>query len=94
MDFLTSFLPRAVQDLLTTLAGILVAHGYVTADQSQSFIGATFFLVMLVINYFIAKYRKNKAAVAGGLAVAAQTSDVPTNRMVVQSIVKTAKVVK
>lgn len=94
LDFLKSFLPRAVQDIVTAGVGYLAAHGYVTADQTQSLIGSVFFIVMLIVNRLIANQRKTDAAIAGGLAVANQTSEVPSNKTVVSAIVKNAGVVK
>lgn len=66
-DILKAFAPRAVQDIITAIAGVLVSHGVVTADQEQSFIGAAFFLAMLVVNYLIANKRKADAAQIGAL---------------------------
>lgn len=60
-----SFAPRVVQDLITSLVALLAAHGYITADQTQSTIGSLFFLGMLVVNYFIAQHRKANAAQTG-----------------------------
>ena len=71
LDTLKVFLPRAVQDILTGLASILAAHGYINSSQEEQFIGAGFFLVMLVVNYFIAQSRKAAAATAGAAAVGA-----------------------
>lgn len=68
-DLLKSFLPRVVQDILTSAAAILASHGVIAADQEQQFIGATFFLAMLIINYFVAMSRKANAAQAGAAAV-------------------------
>lgn len=68
-DILKSFLPRAVQDLITAGVSCLAVHGYVTADQTQSLIGSLFFIVMLIANYFIAQARKENAAAAGANTV-------------------------
>lgn len=66
LDMLKTFLPRAVQDILTGLASVLFAHGFLPdAASEEKFIGSTFFLSMLVINYFITQSRKGKAAIAG-----------------------------
>jgi hypothetical protein len=66
-----SFAPRAIQDLITSIAGILVAHGFMTADQTQGFIGSAFFLAMLIVNYFIAQHRKANAAQVGAAVAGA-----------------------
>lgn len=70
-DMLKGFVPRAVQDLITSAAALLVAHGYITSSQEQGFIGSAFFLVMLAVNYFIAQSRKT-AAVKDGAMYAGQ----------------------
>lgn len=69
-----NFLPRVVQDLLTSAAALLVAHGYITSSQEQGFIGSGFFLVMLVANYMIGQNRKVNAASAGASAVGGSLS--------------------
>ena len=75
LDILKSFAPRAVQDLITTAAALLAAHGYITPGaQEQRFIGASFFLVMLIVNYIIGQNRKADAAHAGANAVGASIS--------------------
>lgn len=94
LNFIKSFLPHAVQDIVTALVTFLAAHGYITADQTQATIGSLFFLVMVVANYFVAQSRKAKAAQAGGMAVAAQSADIPTSAPVVAQIIANAKVVK
>lgn len=72
-----SFAPRVVQDLITSLVALLAAHGYITADQTQSTIGSLFFLAMLIVNYFIGQKRKADAAVAGAASTGAVlTTDV------------------
>jgi hypothetical protein len=63
-----NFLPRALQDVITTAVSLLAAHGYITQNDVQSTIGSLFFLGMLVVNYFIAQNRKSTAAVAGAAA--------------------------
>lgn len=70
-DILKTFAPRAVQDLITAAAGIMVAHGYISASQEEGFIGSAFFLAMLVVNYFIAQNRRANAAIAGANAAGA-----------------------
>lgn len=92
--FIKTLAPRLVQDLVTALAGYLAAHGYITADQTQSLIGAAFFIVMLIVNRIIGDNRKEKAAQAGGLAVAAASNDIPTSPAVVRSIIATAGITK
>lgn len=47
---LKSISKSVVQDIATAGAGWLSVHGYLHADQTQSFIGATFFLGMLAVN--------------------------------------------
>jgi hypothetical protein len=71
---LKNFLPRIVQDILTSGAAVLVAHGYITTDQQQGLIGSAFFIAMLIINYVISQNRKANAAHAGANAVGASIS--------------------
>ena len=75
---LKNFLPRIVQDLVTSAAAILAAHGYIAASQEQAFIGSAFFLVMLAINYMLHTNRKADAATAGanaaGGAISSETA--------------------
>lgn len=66
---LKNFLPRIVQDLVTSAVAILAAHGYITQSQEQATIGSAFFLAMLVINYVLHTNRKADAAAAGAVAV-------------------------
>ena len=68
-DLLKSLLPRVIQDLLTSGAAVLVAHGYLMASQSEAFVGSAFFLIMLVVNYSISQGRKADAATSGAAAV-------------------------
>lgn len=49
-DILKSLAPRIVQDLITSLAVFLASQGWITNAQQEEFIGAAFFLVMLVVN--------------------------------------------
>lgn len=65
---LTSLAPRIVQDLITSAAAVLTAHGYLIADDQQKFIGAAFFLVMLVVNYVLHLAHGADAAAAGANA--------------------------
>ena len=73
---ITSMLPRIVQDLITSAAAILTAHGFLAADgsQTQGFIGAGFFLVMLIINYGLHLDHGATAATAGAASVGAVIS--------------------
>jgi hypothetical protein len=68
---LTSLLPRIVQDLITSAAAVLTAHGFLAADgsQTQGFIGAAFFLVMLAFNYMLHLNHGATAATNGAAAV-------------------------
>jgi hypothetical protein len=90
-DLIKNMLPRVVQDLVTSAAALLVAHGFINADQTQGFIGSAFFIAMLIVNYFIANSRKAAAAQAGGMAVAAVSNDIPTSPTVVATIIKESK---
>lgn len=63
-----NFLPRIAQDLITSLVALLAAHGYITADQTQSTVGSLFFLAMLGMNYALHTNRKANAAEAGANA--------------------------
>lgn len=65
---LTSLLPRIVQDLITSSAALLTAHGFLAADDQQKYIGAAFFLVMLAINYVLHLSHGADAATAGANA--------------------------
>jgi hypothetical protein len=65
LDIVRAFLPRAVQDLIVAFVGTLAAHGYITADQTQSTVGSLFFLAMLVANYFLSQHSKANAAQIG-----------------------------
>jgi len=65
LDLLKSFLPRIVQDILTSAAALLVAHGYIASSDVQGFVGSTFFLAMLIVNYVIDQSGKANAAAAG-----------------------------
>lgn len=65
---LTSFMPRVLQDVITSAAALLTAHGFMTADQQQGFIGAAFFLAMLIINYIMHLSHGKDAASAGANA--------------------------
>lgn len=49
-DWLNSITARIVQDLATSGASWLALHGFLTNDQKSGFIGAVFFLLMLLIN--------------------------------------------
>lgn len=75
-DWINGIVARIAQDLITTLAGILISHGIMTSSQEQSFIGAAFFLVMLAINAVLHKVRaadnQTKGAVATLDAVQSQ----------------------
>lgn len=88
---LKNFLPRLVQDGVTAGVGILAAHGYVTADQTQSLVGSLFFIAMLVANRLIGDAQRNSAAIAGGLAVAAVADNVTASKPVVQQIIEESK---
>lgn len=68
-ELLKSLAPRIAQDLITSGAALLVAHGYITSNQQQDFIGAAFFLIMLVINSFLHLNRQMRAAEAGANTV-------------------------
>lgn len=75
IDILKNFAPRAVQDLITAFAALLAAHGYITPGaQEQQFIGAAFFIVMMIVNYLIGQSRKADAAHAGANLVGASIS--------------------
>jgi hypothetical protein len=65
----TSLLPRLLQDLLVSAAALLTAHGYLDASDQQKFIGAAFFLSMLIINYVQHLKHGSNAATAGAEAV-------------------------
>lgn len=69
MDFISTFVPRAVQDTIQAIAGYLLLHGFLAADQVTGFEGSAFFLAMLVINYEISHFRKVNAANAGAITV-------------------------
>lgn len=62
---LKSLAPRIIQDVVTTGAGYLAAHGYLAADQQQAFIGSIFFLVMLVVNGGLHFSRQNASYAKG-----------------------------
>lgn len=49
-EILKAIAPRIVQDLITASATYLTAHGIITGSQTQDFIGAAFFLGMLIVN--------------------------------------------
>lgn len=65
----TSMLPRILQDVITSAAALLTAHGFLAADgsQTQGFIGAAFFLAMLIINYVLHLAHGSDAANAGAM---------------------------
>lgn len=86
--FLNAVLPRLVQDVLTSLAAVLMGHGFLAADgsQTQGFIGAGFFLVMLVVNYFVMQSHKqtiaaNGAAAVGGVLSPLQASNIAKGKI-------------
>lgn len=65
-DWLNSVITRIVQDVLTSLAAYLTASGFLTpGSQEQGFIGASFFLVMLVINIVLHKARAASNQMSG-----------------------------
>lgn len=41
-----------VQDVATSAAAYFAAHGWITADQTQGFVGSVFFLGMLAVNAY------------------------------------------
>lgn len=63
--WMNSVIARLAQDLLTSLAAYLTAQGIITNDQQASFVGAGFFLFMLLVNIVLHKVRGADAAVAG-----------------------------
>lgn len=68
-DFISKFVvstaARIVQDLATTGAGYLAAHGFIGADQVQGTIGSVCFLAMLGINYLTHNVHSDTAYKAG-----------------------------
>lgn len=68
LDLFKNMLPRLIQDGLTSLAAYLAANGFLASNQEQGFIGATFFLAMLAVNYFVAQSHRATAAQAGAAA--------------------------
>ncbi len=90
--FLKVVVPRALQDALTAFAAYLASVGNLTQSQEVSFIGAAFFLIMLVINAVVARCRRRKVALEAGMAVAEQTNDVATDKDAVRAILKDASV--
>jgi hypothetical protein len=58
---LKTFAQSIVQDLVTAGSGILATHGYLAANQEQQFIGAAFFLIMLVVNGVMQHTQSNGA---------------------------------
>lgn len=65
-SIITSATSRAIQDLVTSGAGILAAQGWFdNAGDQQKFIGSAFFLVMLVFNHFTHKTHTEVAANSG-----------------------------
>ncbi len=78
-DLIKSLAPRIVQDLIMSAATLLVAHGYITASQSEGFVGSAFFIAMLVVNAAISHYRKADAAQYGASAVGGTLSQTTAN---------------
>jgi hypothetical protein len=74
-DILKTLLQRGIQAAVVAIAGWLASAGYLHNDQQQSFIGAAFFLAAWAVDTFVIQKQKSNAAVAGGTAVAAASSD-------------------
>lgn len=88
-DILKTMLQRGIQAAVVAIAGWLVSAGYLSSNSEQSFIGAGFFLLAWVVDTFIIHKQKSNAAVSGGEAVAAVSSDTFTTTQV-RAIVKDA----
>lgn len=69
------FIARVVQDLATSVAAYLAANGFITHDQETGFVGATFFLAMVVVNY-IAHRKRQDVAYNAGVNDAAMTASI------------------
>lgn len=90
-DLLKTSLQRLIQVAVGALAGWLVSKGALPEGQEQAFIGAAFFIAAWLVDTFVIHKQKQNAAVAGGTAVAAVSSDAFTPAAIKEIVKETPK---